>query len=940
MNPAIHQMLTTSNGNSNSLTSGGLYSYYSQSSTAAAQQQPQRAKSTGGKAQPQYQPFGGSTYHSLDLHQYKAYGNLSRIQEVEDENNLSKLSWEKHDSPGSLRSQDSGFSDNEEYHNTRSLSGRSSKTSSPSSKSMGSSIKTDMGSPSSTRTVETPPTVVRRPVRSDYYTSLVNVSRRISFPTSPLTNNKQEHNAGDDEEEEEGPSLMEKLDSMQLMNESPVTTQPLNDSLNSSQSSSCDNTTPIRGNNPRIKKRRKVQRKATAPLTPTQRRYHNYEDEEEAAEESDLDESHRTIPEYNNETVYLGGAPPTCSTPPPPYNNETVVLGGPMDDSQQHSPNNTLTFEMHGVSPLRLQARFNGHTSTPKIQKGPSAGCTLPPMMACHEYDNTLLNGHSPDVQNWLDDLRMSYDHEVMSTLQTKSIAQEAVKNLQITTSTVAKFIRQLQQKALRMQTCFEKTERLLSEEGVTPLEAINGALHLLDNINEFTYILERRVVFFADSRVERKRYEDYLDQIRMVHKDTRYSLENHHYINLESLLEDLQVLKRILLISVRQVYEKLVRNLIQSIENGRCDLMLKANLNMVATLMNIDYDGFASLVDAFVQTEAVRTLLVVCLDNKLSSVRAQALRALATICCAPEPIFQLGHCGGIEVIRDILQIEGEGSSKKAKENEVKRSDLERREAVSLLTQITAAWHGPEHRVDGLKDCVETVVEGLTRLLVFTECPQTLLLCAAALNNLSRMEITSHYSIMSHETIYKLIETMERRDEGITVFLYEQIVAMLYNMSLNKKCHSHLANANIVNFITYAYQTEFYKIYSTRGESEAQQRCIKTILHTLTRLAQDSVLGMELLTQQNHMPTAFFFSLMPNTASSTGSDSQRRSPEFYQQQQMLPLDISTSRDISFLARQLSEHHHQYQGFKENNELSKDQVGNTLKMQLQRQESYV
>lgn len=97
MNPAIHQMLTTSN--SGSITSGGLYSYYSQ----PAQQQPQKAQPM--KQQPQYQPFGGSTYHSLDLHQYKAYGNLSRIQEVEDENNISKLSWEKHDSPGSLRSQ-------------------------------------------------------------------------------------------------------------------------------------------------------------------------------------------------------------------------------------------------------------------------------------------------------------------------------------------------------------------------------------------------------------------------------------------------------------------------------------------------------------------------------------------------------------------------------------------------------------------------------------------------------------------------------------------------------------------------------------------------------------------------------------------------------------------------------------------------------------------
>lgn len=168
-------------------------------------------------------------------------------------------------------------------------------------------------------------------------------------------------------------------------------------------------------------------------------------------------------------------------------------------------------------------------------------------------------------------------------------------------------------------------------------------------------------------------------------------------------------------------------------------------------------------------------------------------------------------------------------------------------------------------------------------------------------------------------------------------FLQEQIVAMLYNMSLNKKCHSHLVNCNIVNFITYAYQTEFYKTYNSRGESEAQQRCIKTILHTLTRLVQDSVLGMELLEQQNHMPSAFFFSLSAPPPPPVTSQEVQRQHQLLQQQQ-LPLDISASRDISFLARQLSYK----QLHPENNELlgETEGKGNTLKMQLQRQESYV
>ncbi|KAM7344366.1 spindle orientation adaptor protein inscuteable isoform 1-T3 [Cochliomyia hominivorax] len=898
MNSANQHILNTK-PNFISLTSGGIYSNFSQQ-----HQQQQRHPQ-------QYQQFGGSAYHSLDLNQYKFYGgNLSRIQEVEDEHNISKLSWEKHDSPGSLRSQDSGFSDNDEYHSNRSLSAQSSKISSSSNKSIKSS-KSNLGSPTSTRTVETPPTVIRRPGNSEFYTPLVNVSRRISFTCSATPKNKTSAY-----EEEEGSSLMAKLDNMQLMTESPLAKKLDFDDESMAQSS--DAFSPVKVNNPRIKKRKKVQRKSTSPLSICHKRLQKLKSESQKEEEhSDLDSS-LAVPEYNNETVFLGEAP-TCSTPPPPYNNETIVLGGPMETSYD---NNSKLIE-NSISPLRLLAKFSGNTSTPKTLKIQKPSCALPPLLACREYDNSLIKGHNEDVQTWLGDLRMSYDHEVMSTLQTKSIAQEAFKSLQITTNAVTKFIRQLQQKALSMQSSFEKVERMLSgAQNVSLHDALMASLHLLDHISEFTLILERRSVFFADSRLERKRYDEYLDQIRMVNKDTRYSLENHHYINLESLLEDLQVLKRILLISVQKVYEKLIRILVTSVENGHCDLMLKANINMIATLMNIDYEGFASLINAFIQTEAVRALLVICLDHKLSSVRAQALRALATICCAPEPIAQLGSCGGIEIIRDILQVTGTKNPK----NDVTRGDMEKREAVSLLTQITAAWHGPEHKVSGLKDCVEAIVEGLTQLLLLTECPQILLLCTAALNNLSRIEITSHYSIMSHETIFKLITSMEKRDKGINIFLYEQIAAMLYNMSLNKKCHSHLANAGIINFITYAYETEFYKKYNSRGESEAQKRCIKTILYTLTRLVQDSVLGMELLEQQKHMPTSF----------------KLNSTQDVKQKLSLDVNSNSSCDISLLAHQLLQQakNNRDEQLKHQQHLEVAEKEKKFKMQLQRQESYV
>ncbi|XP_017073001.2 uncharacterized protein LOC108109119 [Drosophila eugracilis] len=748
-------------------------------------------------------------------------GNLSCIQEVEDEQNTSKLSWHKHDSPGSLRSQDSGFSDNEESHQLHHQ--QQSAPQSPQSDKQ----QTPAATPTSVHSVATPPTVVRRVGNSSFYSPLISVTRRISFSSGQITpkaKSGENEDIADEELEASRSRLFEQLDSMKLDDEA----------------AEAEEDSPPR---PAIRRRRRLMRK-TKP-----------DPEEASASEEEMATVLPPPPPYNNETVYLGEAPP-------PYNNETVTFGSTeQDETNQLQP-----------SPLRVRAlRFTASTSTPKsgskiAKKGKK---------------------HPEPVVSWMAEQRWAGEPEVMCTLQHKSIAQEAYKNYTITTSAVCKLVRQLQQQALSLQVHFERSERVLSGLQASSLpEALAGATQLLSHLDDFTSTLERRGIFFNDAKIERRRYEQHLEQIRTVSKDTRYSLERQHYINLESLLDDVQLLKRHTLITLRLIFERLVRVLVVSIEQSQCDLLLRANINMVATLMNIDYDGFASLSDAFIQNEAVRTLLVVVLDHKQSSVRALALRALATLCCAPQAINQLGSCGGIEIVRDILQVECAGE----------RGAIERREAVSLLAQITAAWHGPEHRVPGLRDCSESLVAGLAALLGPECCTQTLLLCAAALNNLSRMEATSHYSIMSNEAIFRLIDTLEHQTCGTSVFLYEQIVGMLHNMSLNKKCHSHLANGIIINFITSVYQTEFYKTYGSRAESDAQRRTIKTILHTLTRLASDSpTLGAELL-EQWHLPD-----LLRQSLALRPSNPQHQH-----------LDSSYGGDISQLARQLLGAHQQEQ----------------------------
>lgn len=123
---------------------------------------------------------------------------------------------------------------------------------------------------------------------------------------------------------------------------------------------------------------------------------------------------------------------------------------------------------------------------------------------------------------------------------------------------------------------------------------------------------------------------------------------------------------------------------------------------------------------------------------------------------------------------------------------------------------------------------------------------------------------------------------------------------MLHNMSLNKKCHSHLANGIIINFITSVYQTEFYRTYDSRAECDAQRRSIKAVLHTLTRLVQDSpALGAELL-EQWQLPDLLRQSLATAGRPPVAATQLDHSGGGY------------SGDISQLARQLLQAHQQEQ----------------------------
>lgn len=305
-------------------------------------------------------------------------------------------------------------------------------------------------------------------------------------------------------------------------------------------------------------------------------------------------------------------------------------------------------------------------------------------------------------VVNWLTNLRGSYSHEVLSTLQTKPITIEAARSLHLTSSTAAQMIRQIQSKVMSIQSEFDCLERVLEslengeEATVAPL-----VKSLTGNVIVFIEKQKSRNIFYAETDGELKKFEENITVVLEMANDLRRNLSDVDY-EVDMIREDIILLKRYILFTIRQIFSKLIKVIVHSIEDGKCDLMLRSNLSTLSMISNIDYNGFASLNDAFSSNETVRVLLMICIESKQNSIRALALRALATVCATIEAIRQFEVAGGIDILKDIMI------------DEDNRSEPELREAVSVLTQLTAPWHGPSHKIEGLRECIEPLVEAIT----------------------------------------------------------------------------------------------------------------------------------------------------------------------------------------------------------------------------------
>lgn len=527
--------------------------------------------------------------------------------------------------------------------------------------------------------------------------------------------------------------------------------------------------------------------------------YHHYESLIEVKQTLAEQDKSNASETYNNETVTFGQADESHIRSPrrpipiydelyPPNGCSTPIVHRVNNISQITDHAESSNVALNGVSRYELESNFQPNLSESILSLSLRPNLTWRDCTFA-EYTNPLLNGNHCSVQYWLDENRATFCHEVTSTLQTKSILLEAARTLKLNPAIASKLIRQIQFKAIAIEAEFNGVEHIFDShaklvqhirrsENVTSCEV---ALEIADNkckekmsiamklltskVCRFMGKLNAKIIFqnlpgCAANRNDLKSFERNVKAVIEMCQDLRVACDTKiDDIEINVLLKDFHSFKQSVLKVIRKVFRRLLQIIVSRIEENPHELLLRTYINMVTRLpaesVYNSSERFSSLNDAFIGSGIIRVFLLICLDSDKIDIRASSLRALATICSSSEMIRQFIEIGGLDVVTDILTDDTRNNY---------HFEPELREAVSVLTQVTAPWHhGDSGNIDDLlKLSIDRLVTRLTVLIEDTECLQTLMLSIACLNNLSHKSSLTFYSIMDNCSVEKIIRACQR----------------------------------------------------------------------------------------------------------------------------------------------------------------------------------
>ncbi|XP_073954371.1 uncharacterized protein [Choristoneura fumiferana] len=401
-------------------------------------------------------------------------------------------------------------------------------------------------------------------------------------------------------------------------------------------------------------------------------------------------------------------------------------------------------------------------------------------------------------VQYWLCDLIGSCENECMTTLQSKPLGAEMKAMVSASSATITGNIKKVQTHGQIIVHQYSDVIRQI--EANLPNE--EQICLLVANINEF--VLAHSITLNTKPPGEtperwdkiKKSLQIYLQKLIDIGEDVKVEL-NESTVECSVLLRHLESLNGIFLETTKAVLVQQMKTLVSIIEEPPSDMILKSTLTSIGHLAMLSdvTEGalhekcskiMKSITDLpFVECGVPRALLTAIIESNKSSIKALSLRALATVCINGDAVKQFEEGGGIEILSDILSDRG-------------NPEPQMREAITVLTQITAPWLRGHYDLTQLHLYLDCIVDNITGILSRTDCCQLLLLCTACLVNLVReLELEKPEEpgqsnivavIDKHRTTERLLDAVKRRGPNISVFLQEQTASLLASLSRIPRC--------------------------------------------------------------------------------------------------------------------------------------------------------
>ncbi|XP_031420158.1 protein inscuteable homolog isoform X1 [Clupea harengus] len=243
-----------------------------------------------------------------------------------------------------------------------------------------------------------------------------------------------------------------------------------------------------------------------------------------------------------------------------------------------------------------------------------------------------------------------------------------------------------------------------------------------------------------------------------------------------------------------------------------------------ISNLLSLTQDG-PQLCSIIAKEGAVVVLFKICRQDCFSSLYAQALRTVASICCVEEGINQLEkQVDGILCLADILTDES-------------CAEAARAEAAAVVAQITSPHHTSTQHLASFLESMQDIVTALIKLCETASCGEVFLLASAALANITFFDSMACEILLQLNAIQILLQACCDRQRVDTPYSKDQVVTILANLSVLEQCATEVLQEKGIERLLLLLGEK--PSSSSPSEGAACERVQQKAAVTLARLSRD-----------------------------------------------------------------------------------------------------